>query len=1040
MNFNHLSKIQKELLAVVALFSQSIPQEVIQALAPAPSDRSAQLLRQMAGAGWIIEEPDRCFYLAPRLPPAVFQALRKIITPPRLSEMLDRIRELNTEGPLAPNCLIDLLAKLEQTKEAALLAYDSALKEIENRNFLTAQHLCSRAVLYLKDLLDDPECGRLFVSAAQSLSDLCIRIPEHQDEVLIILKMAIDISRRLGNERSLALLYLHLGRINHIISNPAEAMQAFEVGLDRVGQLGDEDIIARSAEYFGIYYFIQGRLKEALSYFEKAMNHQILQPGQLFNPIIPVYLGNCSVFLGQFFRAIGVVDSQRRRALLASDHYASSFYQACLGIYLLMMGNRREALSHLQAAEKEALDHNTLGSMVWSRRALAYHAYLEGRSQDSYNLLKDTLVQAARAGVRRPFYSWPWILELLFDYHQKGFDSIPELEYAQEMKNALEGLNVHLRGVALRLQAKQVDISGGDPTHLKALLEKSQADLEQVQGPLELSKTRAELALLNLRLGRKNEASNLALLAWEGLSVFGYDFFPAELRSLIKKEHPLIKGGIRQEEILERYIDLMDELLLTDDQDKLYLQLVSATSRFFEAERGALFLIENNRPVLRAAHNLTREETEQKNFRPNLALVREAFKKNKPILKRLPSQAGHSPRDRHGEIALFLPFDVNGQVEGLLYHDSLYSQGVFEILDNPTLKRITQNLGLHIRRIRQYSRTLEEKTLLALRQTTADTESDEWEIVTQNQSMRALLARADLVAQSEAPVLILGETGAGKEFLARRLHNRSSRHMGPFIAINLSAIPDSLMESDLFGHEKGAFTGADYQKPGRLELANKGTLFIDEVGDISRAVQVKLLRALEDKTFFRVGGSRSLSSDFRLIAATNRDLVKDVEVGNFREDLYYRLNVVPLIIPPLRERVNDPILLAQYLLVRYAQRYKKPIPELTMEDKASIKTYPWPGNVRELKNVIERSIILFDGRKLELTLPMVPIKSKNILSDDPAASFADKPVMDELQRRYIDYILKQTGGRISGPRGAARILGMKRSTLYTRMKKLGVLV
>jgi transcriptional regulator with GAF, ATPase, and Fis domain len=1035
MNFYRLSKTQKELLALVAIFSQSVPQEIIEALALAPSD---QLLREMAGDGWIIEEPERHFHLAPDLSPTTFQAMKKIITPTSLSEMLDRIQGLNTGGPMEQNCLIDLLAKLDRTKEAAILAYDSALKEIENRNFLTAQHLYSRAIFYLRDFQADPECDRLFVSAAQSLSDLCIRIPELQKEVLITLKKAIYISRRMGDKRSLALLYLHLGRINHVISNPAEAMQAFEIGLNQVRQLGDEDIIARSDEYSGVYYFIQGRLKEALSYFEKAMNYQILQPGQLFNPIIPVYLGNCSVFLGQFFRAIGVVDSQRHRALLASDHYASSFYQACLGIYLLMMGNKRDALSHLQAAEEEALKYNTLGSLVWSRRALAYHVYLEGRSQDSYTLLKDTLVQAARVGFRRPFYSWPWILELLFDYHQNGFDPIPELEYEQEMKKALEGMNVHLRGVALRFKAKQDDLLRGDPVHLQALLEKSQADLEQVQDPLELSKTRAALALLNLRLGRKKEATNLALSAWEGLSVYGYDSFPAELKLLIKKERPLIKEGIRQEDILKRYIDLMDEFLLTDDPDKLYLQLVSATSRFFEAERGALFMIENSRPVLRAAHNLTREETEQENFLPNLALVREAYKKNKPVLERLPSKTDHGPKNRPGKKVLCLPFDINGRVEGLLYHDNLYSQGVFEILDKSTLKRITQNLGLHIRRIRQYSRTLEEKTLLALRQTTADTESDEWEIVTQNQGMRTLLTRADLAAQSEAPVLILGETGAGKEFLARRVHNRSSRHVGPFIAINLSTIPESLMESDLFGHEKGAFTGADFLKPGRLELANKGTLFIDEVGDVSRGVQVKLLRALEEKTFFRVGGNRSLFSDFRLIAATNRDLIKEVEAGNFREDLYYRLNVVPLIVPPLRERGNDPIFLAQYLLVRYAQRYKKQVPELTVEDKASLKSYPWPGNIRELKNVIERSIILFDGGRLELTLPKVPIKSKAALSD-PAASFADQPVMDELQRRYIHYILKETGGRISGPRGAAKILGMKRSTLYTRMKKLGVL-
>jgi transcriptional regulator with PAS, ATPase and Fis domain len=286
-------------------------------------------------------------------------------------------------------------------------------------------------------------------------------------------------------------------------------------------------------------------------------------------------------------------------------------------------------------------------------------------------------------------------------------------------------------------------------------------------------------------------------------------------------------------------------------------------------------------------------------------------------------------------------------------------------------------------------------------------------------------------------VLILGETGAGKELLAKRIHLMSARKRGPFVAINPSCITESLVESELFGHEKGAFTGADREKPGRMELAHKGTLFIDEVGEIPKSIQVKLLRALEEKSFVRVGGVLKRDVDFRLITATNRDLVREVEAGNFRQDLYYRLCVVTLEIPPLRHRGDDVIKLTQEFLSHYAKRYNRPVHLLTMEEKSRLKTYHWPGNVRELKNVIEQSVIMSNPGKLELTIPRAPNLSTGF-EEALSTFFAKNPTIDDLQRRYIKHILNETHGKIGGNSGAAKILGLKRTTLYKRMKKLGL--
>jgi transcriptional regulator with GAF, ATPase, and Fis domain len=280
-------------------------------------------------------------------------------------------------------------------------------------------------------------------------------------------------------------------------------------------------------------------------------------------------------------------------------------------------------------------------------------------------------------------------------------------------------------------------------------------------------------------------------------------------------------------------------------------------------------------------------------------------------------------------------------------------------------------------------------------------------------------------------VLISGETGVGKELLARRLHKMSPRRDYPLITVDPTTIPENLVESELFGHEKGAFTGADRQKNGRMVLAHGGTLFIDEVGEIPKSTQVKLLRVLQEKTLVRVGGTQTISSDFRLVAATNRDLAEEVAAGRFREDLFYRLNVVPIVLPPLKERIEDVLLLSQHFLSRYAAKYNRPELGLTEDDEARLKAYNWPGNVRELKNVIERAVILSSGERLMLDPPAKRIAHAN----NP---FADLPTLDELQRRYITFVLDKTQGQMGGPRGAAELLGMRRSSLYSRMKKLGI--
>jgi formate hydrogenlyase transcriptional activator len=304
------------------------------------------------------------------------------------------------------------------------------------------------------------------------------------------------------------------------------------------------------------------------------------------------------------------------------------------------------------------------------------------------------------------------------------------------------------------------------------------------------------------------------------------------------------------------------------------------------------------------------------------------------------------------------------------------------------------------------------------------------QIIGSSPALESVLEQVERVAPTNSTVLVQGETGTGKELIARAIHNLSSRCGRPFIKLNCAAIPFDLLESELFGHEKGAFTGAIAQKIGRFELADKGTLFLDEVGDIPLALQPKLLRVLQEQEFERLGSGRTHQVDVRLVAATHRNLVEMVKRNEFRSDLYYRLNVFPVPLPALRARREDIPALVEHYVEIYARRMNKQIEHISAETMSALVSYQWPGNIRELQNFIERSVILSSG---DVLCP--PLASLN--NADAVESFG-AITLEDAERDHIRKTLEATRWVVAGPNGAAARLGIKRSTLYFRMQKLGI--
>jgi len=417
----------------------------------------------------------------------------------------------------------------------------------------------------------------------------------------------------------------------------------------------------------------------------------------------------------------------------------------------------------------------------------------------------------------------------------------------------------------------------------------------------------------------------------------------------------------------------------------------------------------------------------------------EAFRTGRPLLKKRHELEGEGSPEHYRRVAgegvqsgCLLPLISRGRTLGVLALGRLL-ENAFDEDEVEFLCQVASQVAIAVENALAYGEIADLRDKLAQEKLYLEDEIrgeiDFEGIVGQSSALRQVLQLVDTVAPSDSTVLLFGETGTGKELIARAIHDRSRRKDRTLVKLNCAAIPTGLLESELFGHERGAFTGAIAQKIGRLELADRGTLFLDEVGDIPLELQPKLLRALQEREFERLGSTRTKRVDVRLVAATNRNLEKMIAEEKFRSDLYYRLNVFPIQIPPLRERPEDIPLLVRYFAQKYARRMEKQIESVPAASMKKLTRWHWPGNIRELENLIERAVILTRGSALE-----VPVSDLGNGSAEKAV--ARLPVSS--QHEHLLRTLKETRGRIGGADGAAARLGLKRTTLISRMKKLGI--
>jgi formate hydrogenlyase transcriptional activator len=424
-----------------------------------------------------------------------------------------------------------------------------------------------------------------------------------------------------------------------------------------------------------------------------------------------------------------------------------------------------------------------------------------------------------------------------------------------------------------------------------------------------------------------------------------------------------------------------------------------------------------------------------------------AFSTREPVVM---NHLGREEEERYGvadikrlkdmaiKVACWVPLINRGRPLGTLGVAKL-TEDPFTDKDVRLLSHVAGQIAIAIDNAETYRQVIEARERLkeekAYLEEELRTEYNFEEIVGESTALKRVLKQVETVAPTDATVLILGETGTGKELIARAIHALSGRHDRTFVKLNCAAIPSGLLESELFGHEKGAFTGAISQKVGRLELAHRGTLFLDEVGDIPLELQPKLLRALQEKEFERLGSTRTIPVDVRLIAATNRDLAAMVNAREFRSDLFYRLKVFPIELPPLRMRAEDIPILVHHFVSRHARRMNKVIENIPPEAMQALQRWTWPGNIRELENLLERAVILSNGPTLRV--PLAELASPTA-QKAASAETVESSSLEATEREHILKVLRETQGVISGPDGAAARLGLKRTTLNSKMRKLGI--
>ncbi|MFO7964111.1 MAG: sigma 54-interacting transcriptional regulator [Desulfobacterales bacterium] len=888
---------------------------------------------------------------------------------------------------------------------------------------------CYRKVI--TDLKRDntEEADRLVIDAALGYS----RVSDAETDLRSVtsaLNDAISRAQKHDSKSHAAMLKIHLAMTNWMLFDFKSAFRHFNQGYDIAKEIDDPSLRYAVNAFTSLFLFYQGRFKEVVKNYED-IAPVISKYPKTRTAIHAAFVTGCAyAYTGDLTQGMGLLNALYNDNKNKGDLYVESTLSLAIGWILLEINDIDNALLYLEEAGEKAAAAPHYITLLFCLDALAA-AYIRkkdvGRASEYLKKCLDLC-----NNINFETYQLFNLLEIYWHAGQENISGLDHFSVDAEIQRAVLSRDIRNKGVAYRYQGILRRQKG--QTHQKVIqsLLLSIKWLKEAGHRTQLAKTRVELAREYISKGSEDRGRKEIVKIAGDVDLYGNHLVPRDMRFLLEKRR-------EEKDLFKEMIKLGQELVMIRDYRELVRHIISTANRITGAERGAIFVLDEGAsttgPTLRAATNLNEADVSHPDFTDSKNMIRKSLATETGVfLNREPSESDGRSSIPPIRNCICVPMKIRGGTVGVLYHDNRFFPSRFKEKDLEILSYFAaqaaiamDNAGAY-EEIKSLNEILKQENEYYEEQHIAAHHFEE--IVGESGAVKEVIAKVIQVAQTDSNILILGETGVGKELVARAIHRRSSRKDKPFVSVNCSAFPESLIASELFGHEKGAFTGASHQRTGRFELAHNGTIFIDEIGEISKDVQVRLLRVLQSKEFERLGGKKTLYSNFRLITATNSDLVQDVRSGKFREDLYYRLNVFPIVVPPLRKRREDIPLLAYYFLDIYAQKLKKKVMKITDADMQKLIQYDWPGNVRELENVIERGVILSAGARFKI--PELIYKNTRDTTESPLVTFAEN------ERRHIIRVLKITGGVIHGKGGAAEILDVHPNTLYSKMKKLGI--
>lgn len=883
---------------------------------------------------------------------------------------------------------------------------------------------------------DTQEGDALFIDAAIKYARISLA-RENTNSVSSYLEKAILMAKKKSMWDQASILGMHLAKNDYLRGDYRSAISNINQSNEIIENNQDSKYLDSATAFKFYAYFWKGLLKKVVQIYEQdaptiekfpSERHRILSLGMV---------GVCYALTGQLTQGLGMLNALQKHCIELNEQFLTEDIDIAIAGVMLEFQRPEEALSYLKRYEQiQTIDSDWNVFRAYLALAAAYFFIGQEKKAAYYFKKWVDLKNATNVNILLIPYSW---FEICKAMEIGTIPQLYEISLEEETSKYIEDENCLLKGIAYRYRAFLQKKQNQHSDKIIETLNHSVESLKKAGYILELCRTYRELINQYTFVGNQNASQELNLLVSKHLMDINRDFIPDELRSFAKESTQDWRS------LWDEVLKLSQDMSSIRNPKELLQSILSTSNRITGAERSAIFSIQEqahdaNQPArsyarLKASKNMTSTYLSNAAFAGANKLIEDTVKTGKgKVLKNIRTNSEFSSSSSNILSQICVPMIIRNKPVGVLYLENNLLNSSFTENDLHLLNFFATQAAIALDHAEAYEQVkflnqkLNEEKQYYKEQSLPELHFDSF--IGKSKSILEVLNKINQVANTDTNVLILGETGVGKGLVAQAIHKHSKRKEQPFVTVLCNALPEQLISSELFGHEKGAFTGSTQKRIGRFELADGGTIFLDEIGDLKEEIQTQLLQVIQSKEFERVGSSKTIRSDFRLITATNRNLVEAVQNKKFRADLYYRLNIFPITVPSLRDHKEDIPLLAQHFLNVFSKRTGKEFTGIPAGEMDKLINYAWPGNVRELEGIIERGVIL--SGKDNFRVPELN-RGKYTLQEDPS-----QKTLEDHERSCIMQALKKTNWKVRGKGGAADLLNINYSTLFFRMKKLNI--